>query len=242
MGGKHRTGKQIAAFLNLLRQPGQAYAEPFCGACNVTQYITAQRRYCYDKHAGMIALWQALQAGWLPPSEVSEVEYACAQSGGYRDNPALETFVLIGCSFSGKHGAGFAKDGNGRNYALNARRQLLHRLKRLHTVSFACADFFEWQPPESHCLLYFDPPYQDTEGYDGVGAFDNAAFWLKVQDLHAAGHNVYVSEYKAPPEMQCILEIPTKTDLRTKVNGRETRMERLFTPDWTIKPLQPKLL
>lgn len=242
LGGKFRIGKQIAGYLNLIRKPDQGYAEPFVGAANVTVYITAKRRYAYDKHAGMIALWQALQDGWLPPGDVSELEYHCAQKGAFSDNPALETFILIGCSFGGKWKAGYTRGGNGRNYASNARSSLLRKLKYLQGVRFAYTDFFEWQPPESQMLIYCDPPYEGTEGYGGVGTFDNAAFWQRVRELAADGHDVYVSEYHAPEYVDCVLEIPTKTDLRNKANLKEHRIERLFALNRDSMVLQPYLL
>lgn len=241
LGGKFRIGKQIAGYLNLVRKPGQAYAEPFCGSCWVTQYIHAPRRYAYDKHAGMIALWQALQDGWMPPGDVSEAEYRLAQAGAYSVDAALETFILIGCSFSGKSGHGYARGENERNYALNARRSLLQKLKRLRDVTFAHADFFEWQPPESQMLIYCDPPYLDTSGYS-VGGLDHPAFWQRVRELCDDGHDLYISEYRAPDDMRCVLEMPTKTELRTKKNGRETRVERLFSPRADAVILQPALL
>jgi len=243
LGGKFRIGKQIAGYLNLIRKPGQAYAEPFVGAANVTQYINAPVRYAYDKHAGMIALWRALQDGWLPPDEVSEMTYKQAQAGEFRSNPALETFILIGCSFGGKWSAGYARgQKTPRNFADVSRRGLLHKLKWLRSVQFAHADFFDWQPPEANMLIYCDPPYAGTEGYDGVSAFDNAAFWQRIREFSATGHDLYVSEYRAPTDMISVLDMPTKTDLRNKADQHETRMERLFSPHADAMVLQPMLL
>lgn len=90
-------------------------------------------------------------------------------------------------------------------------------------------------------LIYCDPPYENTSGYS-TGAFDNAAFWQRVRELSTAGHDVYVSEYRAPPDMVSVLDMPTKTDLRTKANGRETRLERLFSPNPDAVILQPRLI
>lgn len=241
LGGKFRVGKQIAGYLNLVRKPGQAYAEPFVGACWVTQYIHAPRRYAYDKHAGMIALWQALQDGWLPPGDVSEDEFYATKKGLHDDDIPLKTFILIGCGF-GATGRGYAR-GDGHNYASQARRGLLQKLKRLRNVQFACTDFIDWQPPESRMLIYCDPPYVDrTEDYEFTGAFDNTAFWQRVRELSSAGHDVYVSEYRAPDDIISVLDIPTKTSLRTKAKGCETRVERLFSPRADAVILQPALL
>ena len=38
---------------------------------------------------------------------------------------------------------------------------------------------------------------------------------------------VFVSEYEAPSEFDCVMEKPTRSRVRTK-NGQEIRIERLF--------------
>jgi DNA adenine methylase len=43
------------------------------------------------------------------------------------------------------------------------------------------------------------------------------------------GNTVIISEYKAPNDFKCIWEKEVKTEMRTNANGREDRIERLFT-------------
>lgn len=41
-------------------------------------------------------------------------------------------------------------------------------------------------------------------------------------------NDVYISEYNAPDDFKCVLEIPTKTDIRNNKNKMESRIEKLF--------------
>lgn len=236
LGGKSKTGREIAGYLNRLLETGRPYWEPFCGACWVTQYVVAERRYASDVVGMLIAMWQALQDGWLPPRRVSENEYAMARHGHYP--PHLTAFILYGCSFGGKAGAGYAR-GENRNWALEARASIREKMRRLGDVTFFAADFLTTEPPEPDCVIYCDPPYAGTTSYKAAGMFDTAAFWQRCRDLEAAGHTVVVSEYSAPSDFSCVHEMVTKTDLHT-TNGKDTRIERLFRPG-QHQPLQPKL-
>lgn len=241
LGGKSRTARQIAGYLNLMRKPNQVYWEPFCGACWITERITAQVRYASDKNDKLIALWQALQAGWIPPDTVSEDKYAATKQGVHADKPHLEAFILLGGAYGGKWADVYARDHQGRrNFIKQAQHGLLRKLKHLRDVHFSSADFFDSEPPAPNCQVYCDPPYEGTTGYDYTGKFDNTAFWERCSALQALGHDVFVSEYVAPEAFSCVLEVPTRTDLRTKT-GRALRIERVFSADAALLPLQPML-
>ena len=225
LGGKSRTAKQIAGLLNTMRQDGQAYWEPFCGACWVTQYIRGDGpNYASDSNAALIAMWQKLQEGWIPPGVVSEAEHAAAKRGEYPLH--LEAFIRFGCGFGGDWDGGYAR-GNSSNYAAQSQRSLLAKLGKLRPFTFFQADFMTTDPPGSSCLIYCDPPYNSTTGYGAVEPFDSSAFWRRVVGLEGQGHTVIVSEYHAPPGFTSVLEMRTKTDMHT-TNGKAPRIERLF--------------
>nr|WP_301281514.1 DNA adenine methylase [Anaerocolumna aminovalerica] len=80
-------------------------------------------------------------------------------------------------------------------------------------------------------LIYCDPPYvsntQSTKQSYGVSSFDNDEFW-NIMRKWSKNNNVYISEYIAPEDFNCVLEIKTQTSSR---NGKYIyqRTEKLFT-------------
>jgi DNA adenine methylase len=184
-------------------------------------------------------MYKALQSGWQPPLEVSEQEYKEIK---FQEPSALRSFIGFGASFSGKFFGGYARNGRGddyvknaynslepkigRNYALNAANSLKKKMRanKFFETKFECIDFLTHDWSEKHGVYYLDPPYFGTTGY--THKFDNKLFWEKVREL-SKNNIVICSEYKAPNDFECVLEIPTKTDMRTK-NGQEVRIEKLF--------------
>ncbi|MCZ2076553.1 MAG: DNA adenine methylase [Bryobacterales bacterium] len=225
LGGKSRLGKKIAAILNPMLEGGAPYYEPFCGACNVAMHIRAGRRYLSDAHPQLIAMWKAVQNGWVPPDTVTEADYAAAKRGELP--PELTAFIGFGCSFGGKWFGGYARGGEGRSYASNAKNSIARRAAALRSAEFRCEDYSRLVPPQGS-VVYCDPPYASTTGYGGVGEFDSARFWEFVRRLSGEGVMVVVSEYSAPGDFACIAELPTKLDMRD-AGGKSPRIERLFT-------------
>src|SRR3990167_10265864 len=120
-GGKAKIAKEIADILNQ-NISNQAFIEPFCGSCNVLQYINAPNIYAYDVHKPLISMWKNIQNGWIPPKNISEKEYQIAKT--LSDEDPLKAFVGFGSSFGGKYFGGYARSPgrteNSRNYALMA--------------------------------------------------------------------------------------------------------------------------
>lgn len=225
LGGKSRLGKKIAAVLNPMLVNGAPYYEPFCGGCWVSQYVRADWRLLADAHPQLIAMWKAVQAGWVPPENISEEEYAAAKRGEL--SPELTAFIGFGCSFGGKWFGGYARGGEGRSYASNARNSILRKLRGLNGAHFENADY-RAIVPRPRSVVYCDPPYAGTTKYSGTAEFDSAEFWQKMREWSAEGHSVVVSEYTAPEDFICIAEFATKLDMRDAV-GKSPRIERLFT-------------
>lgn len=242
LGGKSRTRNQIAAYLNRIRKPNQPYWEPFVGAGWVLEKIKGQPIYASDANEALIFMWQRLQQGWQPPSVVSEAEYQKAMNGEY--DAALTAFIGFGCSFGGKWFDGYARHEKGAvdegKYAGQSHRSILCKANRIDSAHFFTANFLECYVPAYGCLIYCDPPYEDTTAYGAVPPFDSEMFWKRVRWLEGHGHTVVVSEYQAPADFSCVLEVVTKTDMHTK-NGKDRRIERLFRLG-QHQLLQPSLL
>ena len=57
--------------------------------------------------------------------------------------------------------------------------------------------------------------------------FDTEEFW-EIMRQWSRNNDVYISEYNAPDDFECVLEMPTKTDIRNKDNQQDKRIEKLF--------------
>jgi DNA adenine methylase len=222
MGSKNRIAKEILPIILKNRKEGQWYVEPFVGGCNMIDKVTGNR-IGNDVHYFLIEMWKALQDGWKPPENVSKDEYHKIKADPHLFNPALVGFVGFLCSFGGKWWGGYASNTKGDNYAERGARVLLKQIKSLDGVRFTNSDY--WLVPIlPNSIVYCDPPYRGTTGY--ANKFDHELFWSYVRNLTNLGHIVFVSEYSAPDDFECILEIQHKTILDK--NSQSVRVEKLF--------------
>ena len=213
---------------NILTTPTQ-YAEPFCGSCNVACKVNIKNKILNDKNPYLIAMFKALQSGWIPPDYVSEEEYYIAKQ--QQDiNPHIAGFVGFACSFAGKFWGGYARDNKGGNYALRGRNSILKKMETLMDAEFTCNDFGDLN--YKNCLIYCDPPYKDTTPYYtkilGKFPYEDFLEWVKVQSKN---NIVLVSEYKynVPDNAHTLLEIPSRTSIRDKTGNVIETCEVLFT-------------
>lgn len=222
LGGKSRTRKKIAAFLESVRKPDQPYFEPFVGGAWVLQEMTG-KRIASDGNKALIAMYKALQNGWVPPTFVSEEEYQQVRKA---NNPAdpMTIFCGIGCSFAGKLWGGYARSDGKTCYAQTSHNSLMKQLPKIKDVQFIDGLFHEHKP--EGMLVYCDPPYQGTTQYGAFSGFDHKLFWQTMREW--SKHNtVVVSEYKAPNDFKCVAEFSSRMGLTTE-NERPIRCEKLF--------------
>lgn len=223
LGGKSRIARPLAAFLGAQRRPGQLYLEPFVGAGWVFVRM-ADPKIGSDIHPDLMMLWQMLQEGWEPPDTVTEEMYRWAREDSSCP-PHLRAFIGFGCSWGGKWFGGPARCAERRNYARAARDSLLRKQKAVPHAVFVCLDYREWQP--HGMMIYCDPPYEGTTGYDGVGRFDWELFWQTMREW-SVDNDVFVSSYQAPADFLTVWEAPTRTAMRDREGRVSPRVERLF--------------
>jgi len=226
MGSKARHAKEILPIILSGRESGQWYVEPFVGGANVIDKVYGDR-IGSDFNPYVIALWQAVADGWVPPDMVSEEEYARLKSE--RNVDAITSFVGFSCSYGAKFFGGYARGkstkGEWRNYADEAKRAMAKTQVGITGVKFQHCSYDQLEiPPNS--IIYCDPPYQGTTGY-ATGKFDHDKFWKWCDDKVADGHKVYVSEYTAPDHWNCVWEKKVNNTL-TKDTGSKQGIERLF--------------
>lgn len=71
------------------------------------------------------------------------------------------------------------------------------------------------------------PPYSSTTKYFN-GEFNSEEFWDIMRNW-SKDNLVFISEYVAPTDFKCVLEIPTKTSIRGRTGNVSKRVEGLFT-------------
>lgn len=229
-GGKSRIAKETADMICATAPPpsrGDVFVSLFCGSCAVESKIRGfSKMICNDRHPYLIALLQAVQAGYEPPDSVTEQEYRFIRNN--KDLcPALTGFVGFGCSFGGKWFGGYARNITGTNYAAQSKRSLLKDMETMKDTSFICSDYRTVPIPQG-AVIYADPPYQGTTGYSG-SKFDSSEFWSYMRFLAQTGHTVFVSEQTGPDDFTCIWEKAfTRTLDRNKANQFKVS-EKLFT-------------
>ena len=217
LGGKSRLAKPIVnAILNHVPNRG-LYIEPFIGGgsilCEAAPHFHTV--WAADSHEDLILLWQALQDGWEPPSELTQEEYDDLR---YSKTPsALRGFAGFPCSFGGKWFGGLAKGGfsggKARNHVDEGKRNCLAQARLISNVQFVRSDYKELEPlPGS--VVYCDPPYADTTSYSST--FDNVEFWEVMNAWVEIGAYVFVSEIKAPDDWEPIWHLERR--MGTTVN------------------------
>jgi DNA adenine methylase len=217
-GGKQRLSKELAAIINGFKP--EIYHEPFCGMFSVGSKVTAPIRSGADSQLDLILLLQAVQEGWVGPSELDERAYKTLRT---MEPSELRGFAGFGCSHSGKFFGGYARDSVGHNYAAAARASLLKLAPLIQGVRFYQQDYRSCAVPAD--VIYCDPPYAKTTGYT-VGSFDTDEFWAWVKQR--AKHSlVLVSEYSGPEWARVIWQKDVKTAMNSD-GGKLQRTEKLF--------------
>ena len=224
-GGKAKIAKYIVPYLESVRKENQLYIEPFVGGANIVSKMSGERK-AYDFNEYIIEMYKAIQDGYELPNIITEEDYKFIKNNKDVDKP-LTGFVGFGCSFAGKWFGGYARGHGGKcGYADTSKRSLIKKMSTMQNVKFEYADYKTLQFED--CLIYCDPPYVNTTKFNGVPDFDTNEFW-DIMRKWSKNNQVYISEYTAPDDFKCVLEIQTKTDIRNKNNNMECRTEKLFT-------------
>ena len=228
VGSKSRIAPAIVPIIqeHIQKSGARAYVEPFVGGANVIDKIAAEYRIGFDINGYLIALLQYVKSGGLLPDTISREQYAAIRSGMHYF-PAWKVGAAgFLASYNGKFFGGYAgkvktKQGE-RDYYDEARRNLQNQAQAFQNIDFARFDYRNISFTD--CVIYADPPYLGTTGYNRE-KFDTAEFWNVVRGW-SERNIVLVSEQTAPPDFKCIWEGDVK---RTQDNAsRKTVTERLF--------------
>jgi DNA adenine methylase len=227
MGSKNRHSKELLNIMLADRKYDQWWVEPFVGGFNIINKVEG-KRLANDINPYLIALFRAIQTGWIPPDNISENEYKDIKENKEKYPLELVGFVGFGCSFGGKWWGGYARgndvNGQPRNYCLESKKNILKQVPKINGVIITYQEYYDLKIPDNS-IIYCDPPYWGTTGYKNK--FDHVFFWDWVRNLSTIGHSVFVSEYSAPDDFKCIWEKKVNNTL-VKETGSKQGIERLF--------------
>ena len=226
MGSKNRIAKHLLPIM--LKEAEKhgitTWVEPFVGGANMIDKVpNTFKRIGYDLNYHTIhALIDIRDNVDKLPESVSEQEYK-----SYKGLPpqSITSYVRFECSFGNKFESGYARAQDGKNYAGIGSRSAKKQSPKLQDVQLIC-DSYENLDFEN-CLIYCDPPYQGTTGYK-TGSFDHNKFfdWCREQ---AKKNVVFVSEYNAPEDFECVWQGEIKTNFASnRKKATHNAVEKLF--------------
>jgi DNA adenine methylase len=235
MGSKNRIAKHILPIMLAERKPNQWWVEPFVGGANMIDKVGGNRIGA-DSNEHLIAMWQELQKGWIPPDFIEESLWKDVKEKMY---PSYEkhfiAFTRLGCSFGADWNGGYARNvrkdkpnaellnSTTKSYCRQSKNNILKQLPNLQGVNFIHSNYDQLEIP-NNSVIYCDPPYEGTTKYKDD--FDHNKFWDWCRTKTKSGHTVFISEYSAPNDFVCVKEIQHKTTLDK--NSQYPRIEKLF--------------
>lgn len=225
MGSKNRIAKYIIPIILKYRKKDMTWVEPFVGGGNVIDKIEGKRIGADINKYVIEALTDIRDSVYdLPKNnkEFTEEDYnKLRENDSYR----FKGYAGFAFSYSGKWLGGWRRDKERkRDYVKEAYKNAIEQAPKLAGVSLINTDYKNLIIPKNS-LIYCDPPYENTTKYKD--SFNHKEFWHWCIDKAKEGHVVFVSEYKAPKEFDCLWEGIINSSL-TKETGSKQGLERLF--------------
>jgi len=229
MGSKNRIAKYLLPIILKDRKAGQWYVEPFVGGANMIDKVDGNRIGADSNHY-LIAFLKSLQNGFKPPKNIDLQLY-----NHIRDNKDMYKDCVVGCvgfcfTYAAKWFGGFIGNSNdvvcvGRDRLRESYRSVEKARKQVVGINLVHSSYDDLEIPENS-IIYCDPPYANTTKYKDD--FDHAKFWQWCRNMANAGHKVFVSEYNAPDDFECLWQKEINSSL-TKDTGSKKGIEKLFT-------------
>ena len=230
MGSKARFAKELLPIILKDRKEEQYYVEPFVGGCNMIDKVDGLR-IGGDSNKYLIALWKGLQNNRELTLKISKELFSEARTefnNGTNekfDDFDLGWFGFMG-GFNGRfYGGGYSGVHGKRDYVDEQIRNTLKQKELIKGVEFYNCSYSSLPLPDNS-IIYCDIPYAGTKEYDTKDKFNHELFWEWCRKVSAEGHQVFVSEYNAPEDFECIWEKDVKVSIRPDKTLNQT--EKLF--------------
>ena len=233
MGSKARFVKEILPIILKDRKENQWFVDLFCGGCSIAQEVDG-KVIANDKNKYLIAMFKGLQENRNRPTEITKDLYNVARDvyNGreilfeHKMNMTDDMVGWIGWMGSangrffdgGYSGKSNTKIGTVRDYIKEAISNIEKQLPKMIGVQFENKDYTELEIP-NESIIYCDIPYQGTKQYSTSKDFNHSNFWNWCREKANQGHTIFISEYNAPADFECVWQKEAKSSL--SANGKK---------------------
>lgn len=227
MGSKNRIAKNI---LPIMIEAADSvgittWVEPFVGGGNMIDKVPNRFQrigYDFNEHAIMAMLDIRDRPNELPES-ITEEFYKSLKG---KPPASISSWIRFDCSFASRFEGGYARASDGKNYAAIGSRSGKKQSPKIQGVDFIHSDYKNLDIYNS--LIYCDPPYQSTTGYS-TGSFNHTEFFDWCREMKSKGNIVFVSEYSAPDDFECVWKGEQKTNFSSgRSKATHNAVEKLF--------------
>ena len=225
--------KEILPIILKDRKENQWFVDLFCGGCSIAQEVDG-KVIANDKNKYLIAMFKGLQENRNRPTEITKDLYNVARDvyNGreilfeHKMNMTDDMVGWIGWMGSangrffdgGYSGKSNTKIGTVRDYIKEAISNIEKQLPKMIGVQFENKDYTELEIP-NESIIYCDIPYQGTKQYSTSKDFNHSNFWNWCREKANQGHTIFISEYNAPADFECVWQKEAKSSL--SANGKK---------------------
>lgn len=215
------------------RKENQWYVEPFVGGGNSIEGVEGKRIGSDISNHLIQALILIRDNPDSIPDIISEDDYTKAKRDSLNNHSGIIGFIGFAMSYGGKWFGGYRRDvsgtkGDAKNMKTQTRRSkqaAIEQSKKIKDVIFKANKYDELAIPKNS-IVYCDPPYANSTKYQND--FDHNKFWDWCRVLSKNGHKVFISEYSAPSDFECLWEMEVNNTL-ARDTGSKKGIEKLFT-------------
>ena len=239
MGSKNRIAKHILPIILKDRKENQYYVEPFVGGANMIDKVNGLR-IGTDINPYLIELFKGLQKGRALIFDIPKTLYDKARTE-YNNKTTNEfdlfTIAWIGYMASangrffegGYSGISKTKIGTSRNYINESISNIQKQVSRIQNIHFVCSSYENLDIPKNS-IIYCDIPYKNSKQYSFSKDFDYDKFWNWAREKAKQGHQIFISEYNAPDDFECLWQQEVKSSLSANgiTGGNKVSIEKLF--------------
>ena len=238
-GSKLKISKDLLPIITKHLNNETYYVEPFVGGCNMFSKVNHTLKIGADSNKYVIDMWKYFQNGGKPVMDVSEELYLKIKNAYLTKSEEFPDWMIgyVGnaCSYGGAWFNGYARFNPNKNEdhikeAYNGTMAQINTFNNFKESNFVCCDYEKLEIPKGS-VIYCDPPYQDTKGYEN-SSFDHERFWEWCRQKAKDGCHIYISEYTAPSDFKCVWRKKKRDGMgtTTKGNKQKVKIEKLFIP------------